>query len=70
MQSSWFGLALWIFDAELGLGQIPAGRHWNSQRRSTVLPQLEIEIPFMSSQISLDFDEIPWIRILSPICFA
>ena len=24
-----------------------------------VLPQLEFEIPFLSSQISLDFDQIP-----------
>ena len=35
-----------------------------------VLPQLKIEIPFLSSQISLDFEQIPWIRILSPIHFA
>ena len=26
---------------------------------AAVLPQLEIEIPFLSSQISLDFDQIP-----------
>ena len=36
----------------------------------SVLPQLEMEIPFLSSQISLDFDQIPWIRVLSPICVA
>ena len=35
-----------------------------------VLPQLEVKIPLLSSQISLDFDQIPWIHILSPICFA
>ena len=35
-----------------------------------VLPQLEIEIPFLSSQTSFDFDQIPWICVHSPICFA
>ena len=32
----------------------------------TVLPQLEIEIPILSSQISLDFDQFPEIHVLSP----
>ena len=35
------------------------------------MPQLEIDIPLRKArQISLDFEQIRWIRILSPFFFA